>query len=305
MRSSFFMASLPSRSRRQFIKYGFAGAAGFAVATAIEVPFLGNALINSNATVTHNDEQINQLQSQADQIPQLQNQALAAEAITTLSQSEVSELEALAETIIPTDDNGPGAKEAGVIFFIDKQLAGDYGNNSRWYKKGPFVKPGQSGPLVVEGITYPQGTMSLPFGGPTYQYDMLMREFWRSGLLSLQEYAKTTYGSKIENLTNDQRTQVLIDLYNGKPTNFNITPIDFFYELIFMVYSGFFMDPSYGGNKNMVGWKLTGFVGTNMGNAYNEGLSVFNLMVAGSPTRLQPASLGQYQKKLGLTGGTP
>jgi gluconate 2-dehydrogenase gamma chain len=297
------MSSPASKSRRQFIKYGLAGAVGIGIASAIEIPFLGNALINQNTTLANQNEQIDQMQAQANQVPTLQTQALAAEAIRTLSQSEVREIEALAETIIPSDENGPGAKEAGVLFFIDQQLASDYGNNARWYKKGPFVPAGHSGPLVVQGITYPEGTMQLPFGGPTYQYDILMREFWRSGLQSLQEYSQTTYNAKVEDLTDDQRTALLIDLYNSKPTNFKIKPQDVFFELIFMVYSGFFMDPSYGGNKGMVGWKLTGFVGTNMGNAYNEGLNVQNLMVATTPTRLQPASVGQYQRGLGLIGG--
>jgi hypothetical protein len=297
------MSTPASKSRRQFIKYGLAGAVGFGIASAVEIPFLGNALINNNTVIANQNQQIDQLQAQANQISTLQGDILSAEAIRTLSQTEFRELEALAETIIPTDENGPGAKEAGVVYFIDQQLNDDYGTNARWYKKGPFVPAGHSGPLVVQGITYPQGSMTLPYGGPTYQYDILMREFWRTGLQSLEEYSQATYGAKVENLTNDQRTQLLLDLYDGKPTNFKIVPIDFFNELIFMVYSGFFMDPAYGGNKGMVGWSLTGFTGANMGNAYNEGLNVQNLMVATTVTRLQPASMGQYQNKLGLIGG--
>jgi hypothetical protein len=73
-------------------------------------------------------------------------------------------------------------------------------------------------------------------------------------------------------------------------------PQDFFNELIFMAWSGFLMDPMYGGNFNMVGWKLVAFNGTNMGNFYGEGLHVRELMVADKPTRLQPVSLGQFQK---------
>ncbi len=60
------------------------------------------------------------------------------------------------------------------------------------------------------------------------------------------------------------------------------------------------MDPSYGGNINMVGWKLVAFNGTNMGNFYGEGLHSVDLMVANKPTRLQPASLGQFQKGGGV-----
>src|ERR1700759_1768758 len=32
-----------------------------------------------------------------------------------------------AARLIPTDANGPGATEAGVVYFIDRQLSADYG----------------------------------------------------------------------------------------------------------------------------------------------------------------------------------
>ena len=97
--------------------------------------------------------------------------------------------------------------------------------------------------------------------------------------------------------------QILTDLYNNKPTEFNnILPVDFFSEIVFMTWSGFFMDPIYGGNKNMVGWKHTGFNGTNTGNFYGEGYTVTDLMTSDKPVRLQPASLGQFQKSIGLGG---
>jgi hypothetical protein len=295
--------SSASKSRRKFIKYGLAGAVGFGVASAIEVPFIYNALATDDKVISQKNQQIQQLQSQIYQIPKLQAQVTAMQKIKTLSSDEASLLESCVETIIPTDDNGPGAKEAGVLYFIDKQLSGDYGNNSRWYMKGPFVSAGHTGPLTVDGITYPQGSESVPFGGPAYQYDMLMQEFWKTGLKNLQDYAVSSYGGKYETLSADKKVQVLFDLFNAKPENFQIKPLDFFNELIFLSWSGFLMDPVYGGNRGMVGWKLTGFVGANMGNGYGEGLNPQNLMVASTPTRLQPSSLGQYQKGLGLIGG--
>jgi hypothetical protein len=73
-------------------------------------------------------------------------------------------------------------------------------------------------------------------------------------------------------------------------------PADFFYELFFMVYSGFTMDPMYGGNKGMVGWLLTGNNGVNMGNFYGEGYTTKQIMVMSTPPVLKPASLGMFQK---------
>ena len=37
---------------------------------------------------------------------------------------------AAASRIFPSDDSGPGAKEAGVVIYIDRQLAWPYGRDS-------------------------------------------------------------------------------------------------------------------------------------------------------------------------------
>ena len=192
-----------------------------------------------------------------------------------MAQIEQAEVESIVETIIPTDQNGPGAKEAGVIFFIDHQLASDYGNNARMYMKGPFVTAGQMGQITVGGITYSGGTAAQIYSGPEYQYNMSLREFWRTGLLALETYTNSAYGNNFENLTVAQRTQVLTDLYNNKPTSFNnIVPIDFFNELMFMTWSGFVMDPVYGGNAAKSDGNSQALQAPTMGDSFKEGRDV-------------------------------
>ena len=44
------------------------------------------------------------------------------------------------ERIFPEDDMGPGAIALGAPYFLDMQLAGAYGNNSREYMQGPFYE---------------------------------------------------------------------------------------------------------------------------------------------------------------------
>src|SRR5579871_856510 len=41
--------------------------------------------------------------------------------------------------IFPTDGSGPGANEANVVIYIDRQLAGPYGRDKYRYTKGPWV----------------------------------------------------------------------------------------------------------------------------------------------------------------------
>ena len=41
--------------------------------------------------------------------------------------------------LIPNDDRGPGALEAGVPEFIDRQMNSPYATGTLWYMQGPFV----------------------------------------------------------------------------------------------------------------------------------------------------------------------
>ena len=69
---------------------------------------------------------------------------------------------------------------------------------------------------------------------------------------------------------------------------------EFFNEVYDMVVAGFFSDPIHGGNQGLVGWELIAFNGNYWGD--DIGLGARKLMVAGTPTRLKPASLGDLQK---------
>src|SRR5215472_4222647 len=47
-------------------------------------------------------------------------------------------LSQLVDRLIPADDEGPGALEAGVPEFIDRQMNEPYGFGALWYMQGPF-----------------------------------------------------------------------------------------------------------------------------------------------------------------------
>ena len=169
---------------------------------------------------------------------------------------------------------------------------------------------------VSGGTTYTinYGTTASPRvgSGINYQYPINMREFWRVSLAALQKYSNAAYGGNFQTLSSANQLTVLQDLWANKPkTNYhtaddltgfsNILPSDFAYELTFLTWAGFLMDPLYGGNQNMVGWDYVGYNGVNFGNFYGEGLSQKTLMVASTATKLKPASLAQYQQQ--ATGG--
>ncbi|MDB5445353.1 MAG: twin-arginine translocation pathway signal protein, partial [Phenylobacterium sp.] len=54
--------------------------------------------------------------------------------------AEAAFIEAAVARLIPNDAVGPGAIEAGVPTFIDRQLAGQYGHGQHFYLGGPWPK---------------------------------------------------------------------------------------------------------------------------------------------------------------------
>ena len=217
----------------------------------------------------------------------------------SLNPKEAAIVVALAEAIIPSDSNGPGATEAGVSYFIDGQLSGEYGNNGRMYMEGPFALPNQKGPVTLESTTYACGTPPIAYcGGFGYQYGLTLTDFWKLGLASLEVYSNSAYGGDFEALSSANQVKVLQDLAAGKPTNFTDGPSapDFFKEAYMMTWAGFLTDPIYGGNRNMVGWSLIGYNGLNQGNFFGCGYTTTQLMVMSTPVALKPASKAMLQQ---------
>jgi hypothetical protein len=348
-------------SRRDFLKLGLAAAGSALAASAVEIPLLSNQYSSLNSQLNTANSNLSattsQLSAANSQVASLKGRVNSLVGFTHLSIDQQQLLEPVVETIIPSDSTGPGAKEAGVIYFIDRQLAGDYGLSGNMFMDAPHIQPNipNTAPAISVNTSSAWNQLAAPAGGggttpsktyagaspmftvanPTttytvnygitasprvgsginYQYPINMREFWRIGLLALQKYSNNVYSGNFQTLSAANQLKLLQDLWNNVPatlapplrpaddlTGFsNLVASDFAYELTFMTWSGFLMDPLYGGNQDMVGWTYVGYNGVNFGNFYGEGLSQKNLMVASSPTRLKPASLAQYQNA--ATGG--
>ena len=61
-----------------------------------------------------------------------------------LDPAAAAEIERLAAEIIPTDASGPGAKEAGVVYFIDRALATFDADKRAVYREGLTAARGKS-----------------------------------------------------------------------------------------------------------------------------------------------------------------
>jgi gluconate 2-dehydrogenase gamma chain len=153
---------------------------------------------------------------------------------------EARTAEAAVARIIPTDETGPGASEAGVAAFIDLQLAGAWGEGAHLYRQSPFLAG-----------TPQQG----------YQLAFTPAEMFRLGFAKLDESARNAHGAAFADLTPSQQDELLTLAEQGK-LDFGVLPSAvFFGALLDAVMEGFFSDPIYGGNREKIGWKLVGFPG--------------------------------------------
>ena len=134
---------------------------------------------------------------------------------------EARTVQAAAERIFPKDESGPGAAEAGVVIYIDRQLAGPYGRDKYRYAKGPFMD-------------------SVPEHG--YQGKASPREVYRDGIKQLENFADLGPAEQ------DQRLRA-------------IEPTMFFRMLRQHTIEGMFSDPMHGGNAGLIGWQLIGYPG--------------------------------------------
>lgn len=157
-----------------------------------------------------------------------------------LTANEVTLVTAIADRLIPADELSPSASEAGCVVFIDRQLAGDFGKAATEYRKGPFVA----------------GT---PQQGP--QLKQTPAERYRAGLAAFDAYCQKQLGKPFAELSSNQQDATLKSLEAGQ-IKLTGTDGEALFNLILQnVREGFFADPIYGGNRDMVGWKMIGFPG--------------------------------------------
>jgi len=199
---------------------------------------------------------------------------------------EFAYVTAMAETIWPTDDLGPGARVAGVAYYIDGQLAGSWGQGHRMYLDGPFFQPADS--------------------GHGWQIPMTPAEVYRAFLPGFDVYCKTTYGNPFTVLSPAQQAQALTDLSTGAaPIQIGgstaFTSASFFSLFRQNVIEGMLSDPAYGGNREMVGWKWVGFPGDPMrrGDPYEK----YIFTTKPYPYESKPLPLQPAAAKQGVTSG--
>jgi gluconate 2-dehydrogenase gamma chain len=154
---------------------------------------------------------------------------------------EGAAIEALVDRLIPPDPQTPGGAGAGCAVYIDRQLAGPYGSAEGLYMQGPFAdgtpQQGDQSPLT-----------------PAARY--------REALAALDKYCRATYaGKSFAQIPDNEKDKLLSELEHGEVRLEGANARAFFDQLLQNTQEGFFADPVYGGNRDMVGWKMIGFPG--------------------------------------------
>jgi gluconate 2-dehydrogenase gamma chain len=148
----------------------------------------------------------------------------AAKAVTPpkfefFTPEQAAEIDAITARIIPTDDT-PGAREAGVVYFIDRGLATFAVDDQKKYR---------------EGLPELQARVTEIFPG-------------------VSKFSATTPEQQDEVLHSfDESTKSARRPFRARPG-----AQDFFETLRQHTIAGFLIDPDYGGNSSGAGWKVIG-----------------------------------------------
>ncbi len=203
--------------RRDFLKG--AGAAGAAAATVFTAhPELAQAQVTTTRTPA----------------------AAAGEAYLTLTATEAAFLSAAYDTFIPTDRLSPSGTDCGLVTYMDRQLAGAWGNGARFYRNGPFLQ-------------------GKPEHG--YQLPLTPREYFAAGIKAANAWTRKTYGKDFDRLAPAERDASLKAMEAGTAEFAGFAAKPFLEALYQSAMEGFFADPIYGGNRDKASWRMVGYPG--------------------------------------------
>lgn len=146
----------------------------------------------------------------------------AGEPYANLTPSEGRTLEAIVSRLIPSDENGPGALEAGAVQYIDRALGSA---------------------LASSRASYQAGLAAL---------DSLAREANGDSFAALGAEAQDALLVAIERDAAPLQSDI---------TDFPLSPADFFALVREHTLEGTFCDPYYGGNQDFIGWIMVAYPG--------------------------------------------
>ena len=158
-----------------------------------------------------------------------------------LSQDEAAFIEAMVNVMCPADDLTPNGVDSGLAIYIDRQLAGGFGQGAGYYMRGPWKH-----------------------GKPELGYQLPLRpvEFFKAGASAVAAQCSKQYGKGFDQLSAADADAFLDAIATGKVTDPRVPLGSWFNDLVYPLFiQACFADPIYGGNRNKVFWKVVGYPG--------------------------------------------
>jgi gluconate 2-dehydrogenase gamma chain len=157
-----------------------------------------------------------------------------------LTPAELAFLKAAVDTIIPADGLSPSGSACGVVDFIERQVAGAWGDGARFYRDGPFLS-----------------------GKPEHGYQLRFtpRELFKAGIEAANAWTRNAHGNDFHCLAEAERVAALQAFEQGAAEFAGLPSKEFFEALLAITMEGFFADPCYGGNRDLAAWRMIGYPG--------------------------------------------
>jgi gluconate 2-dehydrogenase gamma chain len=158
-----------------------------------------------------------------------------------LGPDEAGFVEAFVNVMCPADNLTPNGVDCGLATFIDRQMAGGYGQGQNLYMQGPWK----------------QGKPQLG-----YQLPLTPAQFFKAGIAAANTACKARFGKGFDALPAADADAFLRDLAAGKVTDPRVPLGEWFNELAYPLFvQACFADPIYGGNDGKVFWRMIGYPG--------------------------------------------
>ena len=121
-----------------------------------------------------------------------------------------------------------------------------------------FPKTDTPGAVEIGAVRYIEIALAGDFAA--------LRPLYRQGLRAVERFAQMQFARRFDALAEAQKDAVLATFESGAVPGF-AKAAEFFETVRYHVLEGVFCEPQYGGNRDMIGWRLVNFPGQQFGYA--------------------------------------
>jgi gluconate 2-dehydrogenase gamma chain len=159
----------------------------------------------------------------------------------SLGPDEAGFVEAMVNVMCPADHLTPSGVDCGLATYIDRQLAGGFGQGERLYMHGPWKK----------------GKAQLG-----YQLPLTPEQFFKAGIAAANAACKARFNKTFFALRAADADAFLKDVAAGKVSDPRVPLGLWFNDLVYPLFTqACFADPIYGGNHDKIFWRVIGYPG--------------------------------------------